>query len=267
MSTENTPPHAGFDLARFRGLLSGDVAVVTGAAMGNGAGIARALALCGAQVVAADMNAEALGATVEAIRAEGGTIEACGADVSRQTDCEALAALAGKTFGPVSILINNAGIVRRVPATEDGFVASVEAQLGVNSLGSAQMIKALLPQLIRSGGRVVNLGSIASFRSTTGGVGYGMSKGAVLLLTQTMAAELAPHGVRVNGIAPGVIATPMTEPTRADPETVKRYFEHIPLGRFGEVDELLGPVLFLVSGQSSYVTGVMLPVDGGFLAV
>lgn len=267
MSMNKTQPSSGLDLARFKGLLSADVAVVTGAAMGNGAGIGRALALSGASVLAADMNADALAATVASIRAEGGTIEPCIADVSKPADCKALADLVEQRFGPASILINNAGICRRVPATDDGFIASVEAQLNVNALGSAQMIKALLPQLIESGGRIVNLGSIASFRSTTGGVGYGMSKGAALLLTQTMAAELAPHGIRVNGIAPGVIATPMTEPTRANPETVQRYYEHIPLGRFGEVEELLGPVLFLVSDLSSYVTGVMLPVDGGFLAV
>ena len=264
---DTTQPDAPFDLGPFRSLLGSDVAVVTGAAMGNGAAIARSLALCGARVVAADRDAEALAPTIEAIRAEGGEIAGVTADVSNGGDCEALAKAVTDAFGPASILINNAGIVRRVPTGDDGFIASVEAQLSVNAMGSVQMVKALLPQLKETQGRIVNLGSIASFRSTTGGVGYGMSKGSVLLMTQTLAAELAPFGIRVNGIAPGVIATPMTLPTRSNPETVEKYYEHIPFGRFGEPGELVGPVLFLVSPMSSYVTGVMLPVDGGFLAM
>lgn len=256
-----------FDIGAFEGQLKSDVAVVTGAAMGNGAAIARGLALCGARVVAADRDAAALAPTVEAIRAEGGNIVAMTADVSNLAECEALAERIGTEVGQASILINNAGIVRRVLTDDDGFVESVEAQLSVNAMGSVHMVKALLPQLKETGGRIVNLGSIASFRSTTGGVGYGMSKGSVLLMTQTLAAELAPHGIRVNGIAPGVIATPMTEPTRANPDAVRKYHAHIPFGRFGEPEELVGPVLFLVSAQSSYITGVMLPVDGGFLSM
>jgi NAD(P)-dependent dehydrogenase (short-subunit alcohol dehydrogenase family) len=87
------------------------------------------------------------------------------------------------------------------------------------------------------------------------------------MLTKTMAAELAPLGIRVNGVAPGLMITPMTEPTRANPEAASRYLDHIPLNRFGDADELVGPVLFLASRLSSYVTGVMLPVDGGYLAI
>ncbi|MDK3018399.1 SDR family NAD(P)-dependent oxidoreductase [Pseudodonghicola flavimaris] len=264
---EDAQPDSRLDIGQFKGMLKSDIAVVTGAAMGNGAAIARGLALCGARVVATDRDAEALAPTVEAIRAEGGDIVGMTGDVSTMADCDALAESVAREVGPASILINNAGIVRRVLTDDDGFVASVEAQLSVNAMGSVQMVKAFLPQLKQTRGRVVNLGSIASFRSTTGGVGYGMSKGSVLLMTQTLAAELAPFGIRVNGIAPGVIATPMTLPTRSNPETVKKYYEHIPFGRFGEPEELVGPALFLVSAQSSYVTGVMLPVDGGFLSM
>ncbi|MCR8550607.1 SDR family oxidoreductase [Salipiger sp. P9] len=265
--TEPSHPIPSFDLAPFKGLLASDVAVVTGAAMGNGAAIARGLALCGARVVAADRDAEALAPTVEALRAEGGNVVGMTADVADAAGCQALAERVASEVGNTSILINNAGIVRRVGTGEDGFIASVESQLSVNAVGSVQMVSAFLPQLKATRGRVINLGSIASFRSTTGGVGYGMSKGAVLLMTQTLAAELAPFGIRVNGIAPGVIATPMTLPTRSNPETVKRYYEHIPFGRFGEPEELVGPALFLSSPQSSYITGVMLPVDGGFLSM
>jgi NAD(P)-dependent dehydrogenase (short-subunit alcohol dehydrogenase family) len=224
-----------------RELLKGDVALVTGAAQGNGAAIARGLAAAGASIVATEVT-----------------------DIAQ---CEATARQAEAAVGPVSILVNNAGIVRRVAIEHDAFLGSVRQQFEINALGSAQMVKALLSQLTRTKGRVVNVGSIASFSATTGGIGYGASKGAVMLMTKTMAAELAPLGIRVNGIAPGVIVTPMTEPTRANASTASKYTERIPLGRFGEADELVGPVLFLASSLSTYVTCVMLPVDGGYLAV
>lgn len=267
MTTENTLPIESFDLSAFRGVMSGEVAVVTGAAMGNGAAIARGLARCGARVIMTDLNPEVLAQTVAEIRAEGGEVTGVTGNVANRDECLALAETVEQTYGPASILINNAGICRRVPTDESGFINSIRVQLDVNALGSVHMVEALLPQLKATRGRVVNIGSIASFVATTGGVGYGMSKGAVLLMTKTLAAELAPFGIRVNGIAPGVIKTPMTEPTRAKADTVEKYFDHIPFRRFGEAEELVGPVLFLASGLSSYVTGVMLPVDGGFSAV
>ncbi len=267
MAEQRAEPVETFDVAKFEGLLAGEVAVVTGAAMGNGAAIAKGLAECSAKVMLTDMNSQALAGTVEALRNSGANVRGANGDVSNYGDCEAMAAAAKDAFGNVSILINNAGICKRVPVEEDGFITSIEAQLSVNSLGSAHMVKALLPQLKATRGRIVNIGSIASFVATTGGVGYGMSKGAALLLTKTLAAELAPLGIRVNGIAPGVIKTPMTEPTRANPDAVSKYFDHIPLRRFGDAEELVGPALFLASTQSSYVTGVMLPVDGGFSSV
>lgn len=258
-------PVQSVDLNRFKDLLKGEIAVVTGAAQGNGEAFARALAACGATVVAADRDFELLSKTVASMKADGGNVVAMEADVSDMAACQALADKVVQEIGNTSILINNAGIVRRVLTGDDGFIASIEQQLGVNSMGSIHMVKALLDQLKATKGKIINLGSIASFRPTTGGVGYGMSKGSVLLMTQALAAELAPFGIRVNALAPGVIATPMTAPTRENPEVAKKYFEHIPMYRFGETEELVGPLLFLVSPMSSYVTGIMLPVDGGFL--
>lgn len=258
-------PVQSVDLTRFKDFLKGEIAVVTGAAQGNGEAFARALAACGATVVAADRDVELLSKTVASMKADGGNVIAMEADVSNMAACQALADKVAQEIGNTSILINNAGIVRRVLTGDDGFIASIEQQLGVNSMGSIHMVKALLDQLKATKGKIINLGSIASFRPTTGGVGYGMSKGSVLLMTQALAAELAPFGIRVNALAPGVIATPMTAPTRENPEVAKKYFEHIPMYRFGETEELVGPLLFLVSPMSSYVTGIMLPVDGGFL--
>jgi NAD(P)-dependent dehydrogenase (short-subunit alcohol dehydrogenase family) len=256
-----------FELARCADLLKGEVAVVTGAAQGNGAAIARGLALAGAKVAAADRDEEKLRATVEMIRAEGGTASAFVLDVSDLEAGERFAEAVQRELGPVSVLVNNAGIVRRVLLEEDNFLASVKDQFAINTLSSAQMVKVLISQLKETKGRVIHVGSIASFSATTGGVGYGASKGGVLMMTKAMAVELAPLGIRVNGVAPGLMITPMTAPTRSNPETAGRYLDHIPLKRFGEAAELVGPVLFLASRLSSYVTGVMLPVDGGYLTV
>lgn len=250
-----------------RGLLKADVAVVTGAAQGNGAAIARGLARAGARVAAVDREADRLQTTVEAIRAEGGAISGHVLDITDLAAGERFASEVEQEHGPVSVLVNNAGIVRRVLVEEEGFLASVKDQFAINTLASAQMVKLLIGQLKRTQGRIIHIGSIASFRATTGGVGYGASKGAVRLMIAAMAEELAQFGIRVNGVAPGIIITPMTEPTRSNPDVAGRFLEHIPLKRFGEADELVGPVLFLASSLSSYVTGVLLPVDGGYLAV
>lgn len=264
-------PESGIESPRFEPastprLMAGEVVLVTGAAMGNGAAIARGLAASGASIAAADRDTAALASTVEAIRAEGGEIAGFGIDVADLASCERAAGEVEERFGPVSVIVNNAGIVRRVGIEEDQFVASVESQFTINALGSAHVVRAFLPQLRRTKGRVINVGSIASFSATTGGVGYGLSKGGVLMMTKTLAAELAPFGIRVNGVAPGVMITPMTEPTRTNAGTANKYLERIPLNRFGDAGELIGPVLFLASPMSSYVTGVMLPVDGGYLA-
>jgi len=248
-------------------LLQGDTALVTGGARGNGEAIARGLVAQGAAVAIVDTDGPGAEAVAASIRAAGGIALAYPCDVTVATDCLRVAEAVGAELGDVSILINNAGVIRRTPITDSAFIESFNAVLAVNVLGTANMVSACLPQLMRSHGRVINLGSIASFISTPGGGAYASSKGAVLQLTKTLAAELATHGIRVNGIAPGVIATPMTEATRNHPETASRFLAHTPMGRFGEPEELVGPVVFLASSMSSYVTGVMLPVDGGYLTL
>lgn len=249
------------------GLLDGDIAVVTGGARGNGEAIAKGLAGLGASVAVVDVDTEGCEAVAAAIRAAGGRAHSYSCDVTVVPECTSLAESVAKDLGPISILVNNAGIIRRTPISDAAFLESFQAVIAVNVLGTANMVKACLPQLVLTKGRVVNLGSIASFLSTPGGAAYASSKGAVLQLTKTMAAELAPDGIRVNAIAPGVIKTPMTEVTRNNPETAARFLAHTPLNRFGEPDELVGPIAFLASSMSSYVTGVMLPVDGGYLTL
>jgi NAD(P)-dependent dehydrogenase (short-subunit alcohol dehydrogenase family) len=249
------------------GLLQGDVAVVTGAAQGNGEQLAYGLAAHGASVAVVDRNGAGAEAVASAIRTTGGRAQAYQADVSDLATCLRLADQVGAELGDASVLVNNAGILQRVTTGDDWFVASMESHFRVNVLGVATMVQAFLSQLRQTHGRIINVGSIASFLATPGGGGYGASKGAVRQLTKVLALELAPDGIRVNAVAPGVMATPMTEAVRDDPQRAARFLAHTPLGRFGDPAELVGPVVFLASGLSSYVTGVMLPVDGGYLVV
>jgi NAD(P)-dependent dehydrogenase (short-subunit alcohol dehydrogenase family) len=137
----------------------------------------------------------------------------------------------------------------------------------VNLTGALTMSLAFLPSLRATKGAIVNIASIASFVSTGTSVSYPVSKAGLRMLTQTMAQDLAKDGVRVNAIAPGTFATAMTEATRLNPERSERFLTRIPMGRYGEPEELVGPVVFLASAMASYVTGATLVVDGGYLAL
>lgn len=241
------------------------VAVVTGAGQGNGRAIALGLARQGAHVALCDINGANAAAVAAEIEAFGVRAFAAAVDVSDKLACAAFADACRARLGEVEILVNNAGIIRRQRIVEDGFDDGWDALFRVNVDGTRNMLKALLPQLRARKGRVVNLGSIMSVTAGAGISAYAATKGAILQFTKAMANELAADGIRVNAIAPGVIATPMTEATRANSDAIARFMGHTPLGRVGEPEELVGPVLFLVSEMSSYVTGVLLPVDGGYL--
>ena len=241
------------------------VAVVTGAGQGNGRAIALGLARQGANVAVCDIDGAKAAETAASIEALGVRAFAATVDVSDKSACADFAEACRAQLGEVEILVNNAGIIRRQKIVEDGFDDGWDALFRVNVDGTRNMLKALLPQLRARRGRVVNLGSIMSVTAGAGISAYAATKGAILQFTKAMANELAADGIRVNAIAPGVIATPMTEATRANSAAIAKFMGHTPLGRVGEPDELVGPVLFLVSDMSSYVTGVLLPVDGGYL--
>jgi len=243
--------------------LAGRVALVTGAARGNGRAIARGLVAAGASVALADIDGElAARAAAELPGAIALTL-----DVSEGAACVAVAAAARERLGPVSLLVNNAGIIRRAPLDDQDFEPDWERVLAVNAGGAMRMTRACLPDLRETRGAVLNIASIMAVRGGAGLSAYAASKGALLQLTRALAAELAPGGVRVNALAPGVIETEMTAETRANPAAIGRFLAHTPMGRVGQPEELVGPALFLLSELASYVTGAMLPVDGGYLTV
>lgn len=248
-------------------LLEGRVAVVTGAGQGNGEAIARGLAREGATVAVTDLSLESAERTAAAIRAAGGRAEAYRLDVADIAAGRALAGLVRDALGAVSILVNNAGICPRHGIDSPDLERLWDDAMAINLTGTLNVSRAFLDQIRATRGSIVNIASIASFVSTATSVSYPVSKAGVKALTQSMAHELARDGVRVNAIAPGTFATAMTEATRLDPARSERFLARIPMGRYGEPEELVGPVVFLASAMSSYVTGTTLVVDGGYLAL
>lgn len=246
---------------------NGQVVLVTGAGQGNGAAIARAFGLAGAKVVVVDRNRDTAQSVAALIESAGGSAAAFELDVSQAAACAALTGTVRDRLGPVNVLVNNAGILIRGAFGEGDSLGDWSRTLAVNLSGPYHMVLALLEQLKATRGCVLNVASIQSFVATPNSASYTASKGGVAQLTKALASELAPHGIRVNAIAPGFIATPMTQTTLADAEKTARLLAHVPMKRPGEAGELAGPALFLCSAQASYVTGAILPVDGGYLSI
>lgn len=247
-------------------LLAHQLALVTGAARGNGAAMAHGLAAAGAEVIVTDLDGEGARAVADAIRAAGGRAHGLALDVSDARQCAEVAERA-TAFGVLSILVNNAGVRPRHAFDSADRDAQWRHAMDVNVDGIRNLSLACAPALARTRGSIVNITSITASQASPGSIAYSTSKAAAQMLTKVLALELAPHGVRVNAIAPGVIETEMTARARVDPERSQRLLARIPMGRFGQPDELIGPVVFLASPMSSYMTGAVLPVDGGYLAV
>ena len=240
-------------------------ALVTGAAQGNGRAISAGLAGAGYRVILTDIDATRLAATAAEIAATGATAHAHTLDVRDRAAAHALAATIAKSHGDISVL-NNAGIIARGGILADSVLADWDRLREVNVDGLLNVTRAFAPQLIARRGAILNIASIRSFSASVETLAYGATKGAVKQITQSLALELAAHGVRVNALAPGVIETAMTEPTRDDPAALAAFLARIPMKRIGRPEELVGAALFLVSEAASYITGAILPVDGGYLA-
>lgn len=247
-------------------LLDNKLAIVTGASGGLGTAIARGLAQQGARAILLDLDVARTTALASEINRTGRWAAPYAVDVTDSAAVDSLAATIMKDHGDVDILINSAGIAGRARFDDPKQRETWDRILSVNVQGVFNMTYSFVESLKRSKGCVVNLASTAAFVSMISTPGYVVSKGAVRSFTQAVARDLAPHGVRVNAIAPGLMNTEMTSGLRAS--GTDWYLERTPMHRHGEANEIVGPVIFLASSSmSSYVTGVTLPVDGGFLSV
>jgi len=245
--------------------LDGRVAIVTGASRGLGAAMALALAEAGADLVLVARSGSA--ALQKSIAAAGRRSVAVAADVGDPAAAARVVAAAYQEFGRADILVNNAGIIRRAPVLEftDADWSDV---LRVNLDGAFRLSQRFAAEAVarRRPGKIINLASMLSFQGGLRVVSYTAAKSALAGLTRAMANELAAAGINVNAIAPGYMATDNTAPLRADAARSRSILERIPAGRWGEPGDLAGAVVFLASPASDYVHGILLPVDGGWLA-
>ena len=249
------------------------VVVVTGAAGGIGRAAAVRFAQQGANVVAVDLGSTDLAGTVAAVEAAGSRALAVSADVTDESSVAAYFAAAVSGFGGVDVLFNNAGIEGPVMPLTDTPVARFDQVLAVNVRGVWLGMKHAAPLMAqRGGGAIVNVSSVAGLGGTPGLIAYGASKHAVIGMTKSAAIELAPLKVRVNAVCPAPIETAMMRSIEKqsvpdDPQSVHdRLTETIPLGRYGEADEVADLVCFLCSDEARYITGSIVPIDGGMKA-
>jgi NAD(P)-dependent dehydrogenase (short-subunit alcohol dehydrogenase family) len=254
------------------GLLQNHIAVVTGSGSGIGRAIALGYAREGAKVAVLDINGEAAAKTAADIRAAGGNAQHFTLDVTDRMACREIAAKVASDVGAVSILVNNAGINRRnaFAADADAVIKDWQDVMAVNLNGPFNVTHAFLGALRAAKGRIVNIASIQSFMHvrTPNSPAYTTSKHGVLGFTRALAAELGKDGVRVNAIGPGFIETPLNEKVRAtNPELIKVFIDHTPLGRAGKPEDIVGPAIFLASDLAAYVTGSIVMADGGYRTI
>ena len=221
----------------------------------------------GAIMIAVDIDVAKVEATVAAISRSGGKAAAYQLDVTAPAACRILAERVAAEHGPIDVLVNNAGIGRPHRLGDDNFVAVWNELIDVNLSGVAYVTIAFVEQLKMTAGAIVNIASLAVSQVSNSSPGYAASKAGVMQLTRTLARDLAPFGVRVNAVAPGLLNTQLTARARADEALIATIRERTMMKRIGEPAEMLGPVVFLASSMASYVTGAVLYADGGTSAL
>ena len=247
----------------------GRTALVTGAARGLGRAIAEGLASHGAAMAVVDLDADGAEGVARAIREAGGRARAFACDVGDEDNVRATVDAVESGLGPIDVLVNNAGITRRI-ALFDWKAEDWEEVIRVNQVGTFLMAREVGRRMIgRRRGSVVNMSALGG-----GAVGLGRgnaiycaTKGAVAAMTRDLAAEWAQFGVRVNCVAPGWFRTEMNAPLLKDEALLARITDRVPLGRIGEPEDVVGPVLFLASDAAARVTGHTLPIDGGAASI
>ncbi len=250
--------------------LTGKVAIVTGAARGIGAAIAKELAARGADVAICDLKAEWCDETVAALEAAGVRAKGYGVNVAESTEVDACVKSVLADFGKVDVMVNNAGI------TKDGLLmrmsdADWDAVLNVNLKGTFLFTRAVSRPMMKNktaegspaGGSIINIASVVGIMGNAGQANYTASKGGVIALTKTTSKELGSRNIRCNAVAPGFIQSKMTDVL---PEDVRKaYMDSIPLKRFGTVDDIAKAVAWLAGDESAYVTGQIISVNGGMI--
>jgi 2-deoxy-D-gluconate 3-dehydrogenase len=245
--------------------LSGKNALVTGSQKGLGAAMAIALAEAGANVAVHGRSADPQ-KTAEAVREKGVKAISLRGDIADPKFCEEITEKTIRDLGSIDILVNNAGIIRRAPAAEysskdwnDVIEVNLNSMFRLCQVVARHMLK-------QRSGKIINIASVLSFQGGVFVPAYAAAKGGVVQLTKALANEWASHGINVNAIAPGYMATDNTAALRADETRNRQIMERIPAARWGEANDLAGAAVFLASPASNYVHGHVLVVDGGWLA-
>ena len=249
--------------------LKNKVVVITGARRGMGKADALLFAQKGAKVVVSDISQEDCQKVVDEIEKKGGEALAVKCDVSKKEEVDNLFEKTIEKFGRVDVLVNNAGIAEFKP-----FLEMTEQEwdrtLDINLKGYFLCAQAAAKEMAKQkSGVIVNIASVAMGQVGVGFlniVHYCASKGGIAAMTEAMALELAPYNIRVNAIAPGMIETPMLDPIKQDPKAMEGILARVPLGRMGKPEEIADLVVFLASDKSSYITGSIIIIDGGWLA-
>ncbi|NRQ16725.1 2-dehydro-3-deoxy-D-gluconate 5-dehydrogenase KduD [Ensifer sesbaniae] len=244
--------------------LTGKTALVTGARTGLGQGMALALARAGADIAA--LGSSPMPETAALVRDAGVRFHELTVDLSKRFDAARIVAEITATLGGIDILVNNAGIIRRADLL-DYSEEDWDRVLDVNLKAAFLLSQAVARHMVETGreGRIVNVASMLTFQGGIRVPAYAASKHGIAGLTKAMANELAPQRITVNAIAPGYMATDNTEALRNDPDRNAQISARIPMGRWGTPDDLATAVLFFAAPASRYVTGTVLPVDGGWL--